>query len=199
MTTPTQSAAGATDTAYIANILSTLATALVDRTERSTRMVLRPGAQAPAALVSVLWYPDRPISFLATRLQISHPGAVQLVDRLQSDGLLERIPGADGRTKLLYLTDVGRAVALRVLSSRREAADTALRALDEQQVQALTAAAEAMLEALTDDLLDSEHMCRLCDELACPDSRCPVERAEPSPPNRRGFGYGVSSAQRERT
>jgi MarR family transcriptional repressor of emrRAB len=172
--------------------------ALVDRADRSTSKILRHGAHAPAALVSVLWYPDRPISFLATRLRISHPGAVQLVDRLQSDGLLERIPGVDGRTKLLYLTDSGRVIALQVLSSRREAADTALAAVNDKQLQVLTGAAEIMLEALTDDLLVSEHMCRLCDELACPDSRCPVERAEPSPPHRRGFGYGVGAAQRDR-
>ena len=48
-----------------------------------------------------------------------------------------------------------------------------------------------MLEALTDDLLTSEFMCRMCDELACPDDRCPVERAEPAPSDRRGIGYGV--------
>jgi hypothetical protein len=48
-----------------------------------------------------------------------------------------------------------------------------------------------MLEALTDDLLTSEFMCRMCDELACPDARCPVERAQATPPHRRGTGYGV--------
>lgn len=199
MTTHLKSATNATDSGFTANILCTLATALVDRADRSISKVLRHGAQAPAALVSVLWYPDRPIAFLAARLRISHPGAVQLVDKLKSDGLLERIPGADGRTKLLYLTDAGRVVALQVLSSRREAADTALHALNEQQLEAFTSAAEAMLGALTHGLLVSEHMCRLCDEMACPDSRCPVEGAEPSPPHRRGFGYGVSSAQRDRT
>jgi hypothetical protein len=53
------------------------------------------------------------------------------------------------------------------------------------------AALATMLEALTDDLLTSEFMCRMCDELACPDDRCPVERAEPAPTERRGTGYGV--------
>ena len=59
------------------------------------------------------------------------------------------------------------------------------------ELSALADAASAMLEALTDDLLTSEFMCRMCDELACPDARCPVERAEPAPPHRRGTGYGV--------
>jgi len=47
----------------------------------------------------------------------------------------------------------------------------------------------AMLEALTDTLLTSEFMCRMCDERRCPDERCPVERAEPAPLHRRGAGY----------
>ena len=68
----------------------------------------------------------------------------------------------------------------------------AIAALDDEQVSALSNAAEAMLDALADDLLTSEFMCRLCDELACPDARCPVERAIPTPPHRRGTGYGVT-------
>ena len=55
----------------------------------------------------------------------------------------------------------------------------------------MSATLSTMLEALTDDLLTSEFMCRMCDELACPDDRCPVERAEPAPTDRRGSGYGV--------
>jgi len=143
-------------------------------------------------LVTLLWYPDRPIAFLADRLRISHPGAVQLVDRLEHDGLVERIPAHDGRTKLLALTDEGHRAALDVLAERRELLERAVRALDDEQVAALVDSVGAMLEALTDDLLTSEFMCRMCDELACPDSRCPVERALATPPHRRGTGYGVA-------
>ena len=69
--------------------------------------------------------------------------------------------------------------------------DRAVSALDDRQVADLVGAVGAMLEALTDDLLTSEFMCRMCDELACPDARCPVERAQATPPHRRGTGYGV--------
>jgi Mn-dependent DtxR family transcriptional regulator len=119
---------------------------------------------------------------------------VQLVDRLEKDGLVDRIPGEDGRTKLLALTAAGDRVALAVLAARREVLERAVGSLEDAQVRAFAEAAEAMLEALTDDLLTSEHMCRLCDELACPDARCPVERAEPAPPHRRGKGYGVTES-----
>jgi DNA-binding MarR family transcriptional regulator len=172
-------------------VLGTLALTIVDRVSIGASAATHRSANGPAALVTLLWYPDRPIAFLAARLHISHPGAVQLVDRLSDDGLVERVPALDGRTKLLALTNRGEQSALAVLAARRDVLERALSALDDEQVRAFADAAGAMLEAITDDLLTSEYMCRLCDELACPDQRCPVERAEPAPPHRRGTGYGV--------
>ncbi len=78
-----------------------------------------------------------------------------------------------------------------MLASRAAVLDRALADLDGRTLAVVTEAACAMLVSLTDDLLTSEFMCRLCDEHACPDDRCPVERAEPSPPYRRGTGYGI--------
>ena len=141
--------------------------------------------------MTLLWYQDRPVTFLAARLRISHPGAVQLSTRLADDGLVRRLPGADGRTVLLSLTAAGERAARAVLAERSAVLDRALDGLDEPAVAALTHGVCAMLGALTDDLLTSEFMCRMCDEPACPDDRCPVERAEPSPPYRRGAGYGI--------
>ena len=179
------------DRAFAANVLGTLALTVVDRIDLGAGRATRHGANAPAALVTLLWYPDRPIAFLADRLRISHPGAVQLVDRLEHDGLVERVPAYDGRTKLLALTDRGHEVALDVLAERRDLLERAVSALDDQQVSTLVESVGAMLEALADDLLTSEFMCRMCDELACPDARCPVERAQATPPHRRGTGFGV--------
>ena len=186
------------DRAFAANVLGTFALTVSDRMGIATRDAAGHGANAPAALVTLLWYPDRPIAFLADRLRISHPGAVQLVDRLEHDGLVERVPAYDGRTKLLALTDRGHQVALDVLAERRDLLERAVAALDDRQASALVEAVGAMLEALADDLLTSEFMCRMCDELACPDARCPVERAQATPPHRRGTGFGVEDAPGDR-
>jgi len=78
-----------------------------------------------------------------------------------------------------------------VLAERAAVVDRALAGLDGPALAALTDAVCSMLVALTDDLLTSEHMCRMCDELACPDELCPVERAEPAPAHRRGPGYEI--------
>jgi len=175
----------------VANVLGTLAQTIADRTAAGASAAARHGAHAPAALVTLLWYPDRPVTFLAARLRISHPGAVQLSERLAEDGLVRRIPAADGRSRLLSLTAAGERAARAVLAARSAVVARATAGLDDAALAAVADAACAMLVALTDDLLTSEFMCRLCDEHACPDERCPVERAEPSPPYRRGAGYGI--------
>jgi len=179
------------DRAFAANVLGTLAQTVADRTAAGALAATWHGAHAPAALVTLLWYPDRPVTFLAARLRISHPGAVQLSERLAADGLVRRLPGADGRTRLLSLTAAGERTARTVLVERAAVLDRALDGLDDEMLAAVTNGVCVMLVELTDDLLTSEFMCRLCDEHACPDERCPVERAEPSPPHRRGTGYGV--------
>lgn len=187
----TEASSTRTERDFAANVLGTLAQTVVDRVTLGVESAAGRGAAAPAALVTLLWYPDRPIAFLATRLRITHPGAVQLSERLERAGLVERIPGADGRIRLLALTPRGEEMARQVLAARQRILARAISALDDGQVQALVDATVVMLDALADDLLTSEFMCRLCDETACPDTRCPVERAVPTPPHRRGVGYGV--------
>lgn len=177
--------------AYAANILGTLAQTIVDRQSLAMEAVAGHGGNAPAALITLKFYPDRPIAFLAHRLRISHPGAVQLVDRLAAAGLVERVPAPDGRTRHLLLTDEGHGIADAVLAQRTRVLRTAMSALSPDECHALSRTVEGMLESLTDDLLASEYMCRMCDELACSDERCPVERAEPTPADRRGLGYGI--------
>lgn len=177
---------------FAQNVLGTLALTLTDRVSIGIEHVAGLGAHGPAALTTLYWYPDRPIKFLAERLRISHPGAVQLVTRLESAGLVERIRGEDARIQLLVLTDAGYDTARQILQTRRTVLARAVGILDDDEVDALVRTVEHMLEALTDDLLTSEFMCRLCDERSCPDNWCPVEKAEPTPPMRRGAGYGVT-------
>lgn len=179
------------DRGFAINILGTLAQTIVDRQSIGMQAVAGFGGHAPAALITLHFYPERPISFLAHKLRISHPGAVQLVDRLAAAGLVDRVTAVDGRSRHLILTDHGESIAGAVLAQRRRVLDQALSMLGEEACHTLSATLSTMLEALTDDLLTSEFMCRMCDEMACPDDRCPVERAEPAPSDRRGIGYGV--------
>ena len=87
------------DRAFTVNILGTLAQTIVDRQSIGMEAVAGFGGNAPAALITLRFYPERPISFLAHKLRISHPGAVQLVDRLAAAGLVERVTAIDGRSR----------------------------------------------------------------------------------------------------
>lgn len=177
--------------AYAANVLAALAVALTDRINEASQDVVGHGATAPAALVSLYWYPGRPVRWLAARLNITHPGAVQLAQRLERAGLLERGVGPGGRTRPLTLTPAGETMALAVMRARQSTVLSALDRLQARQVRSLALASGIALGTICTDLLGSEHICRLCDEAVCPDSRCPAERAVPSPAHRRGRGYGV--------
>jgi DNA-binding MarR family transcriptional regulator len=189
---------GASDRAFAANILGAFALTVGDRVGIGANRAAGHGASAPAALVTLLWYPEHPITHLALKLRISHPGAVQLSERLEAAGLVTRTPGPDGRTRLLSLTERGQEAAEAVLGERRAVLERAVAALSDDALPGLVDAVCAMLDALTDTLLTSEFMCRMCDELCCPDDRCPVEAAEPSPPHRRGTGYADQHGGRPR-
>ncbi len=182
----------AAERAYTANLLGALGHALADRLDAAGTDVVGHGATAPAALVSLHWYPGRPVRWLAARLRISKPGAVQLVNRLEAAGLVERGVERPAGVRPLHLTPAGERLASRVLARRAQVLADAVAPLSAAQVRSLATAAGAVLGGLSRDLLGSEHVCRLCDEAACPDARCPVERAVPSPVHRRGLGYGVT-------
>jgi len=73
--------------------------------------------QQHQALLFIIGYPGREqitVGELAERLQIRHHSAVGLVDRLEEQGLVKRIPNAEDRRQVFIgLTDKG----IRVLES----------------------------------------------------------------------------------
>jgi DNA-binding MarR family transcriptional regulator len=142
------------------------------------------GASTAAALVALYGTSSGgTIDALATRIGLSHSGAVRLVDRLAGEGLVERRRGADQRSAALVLTPQGRRTARRVLSRREANLANFLVVLTDDQQAALTELAEALLSDLSRAPESEPRVCRLCDLEACGRSRgrCPV-----APPARRG-------------
>lgn len=156
------------------NLLGALATALGDELEAATRGATAHGAAFPAALVSVHWAPGVSIEELRRVLGLSHSGTVRLLDRLEREGTLERRAGRDGRSVSLHLTAAGRRQARAVLDQRRRAMDRALALLGPAERAQFVRLIEKLLGGLTRDREHSDHICRLCDEAACPDATCPV-------------------------
>ncbi len=75
------------------------------------------------ALLAIKGYPSRDhvtIGELAERLQIRHHSAVELVNRLEEQQLVQRQSGADRRTVLVSLTAAGEAILARLSTLHRE-------------------------------------------------------------------------------
>lgn len=178
---PTESAEQPTSD-YLVNLVGAVVIALGDQLRAGVSEGAEHGAAAPAALVALRWEPGCSIDALTHTLGLTHSGVVRLVDRLQTAGLVERRERPAGgrlgrRSVALHLTEVGQDVAQRVLAYRHAALAPALAGLGPDQRAALEGALESVLAAVTDSPDRADAICRLCDPDACPDERCPVERA----------------------
>lgn len=160
-----------------ANLLGALALALADRMTDEAEARAELGAAAPAALVSLGVAPGTSIGALAMTIGLTHSATVRLVDRLAEAGLVERQGGDDKRVVGLRLTRKGAARRRAILAARKAVMATALSALPEDDQERLTGMIEVVLAHMVRSRRDADFICRLCDEEACPDDRCPVETA----------------------
>ena len=165
------------DVSRVTNLLGALSVAVVDRVSETTRVSAGHGATAPAALATLLNSEGISVGELARVLRLSHAGTVRLVDRLVADGLVSRHRGSDGREVSLRLEAHGRRTARAVLAARATVLEEALAALGPNDSRAFERVAGHLLTALTSDVDVADHICRLCDDRACPSRTCPVEAA----------------------
>jgi DNA-binding MarR family transcriptional regulator len=170
-----------------ANLLGTLSLAVTGRVEAAVADGLLHGPSAPAALTALEGYlGGEPIDALARVLDLTHSGAVRLVDRLAGAGLVERRRGGDGRSVAVTLTPAGQRAAAEIRAARERALAEALSVLGAEERRVLTGLHEKLLAGLTDGRASARRMCRLCDAEACGHERgtCPVTRAASAPAGR---------------
>jgi DNA-binding MarR family transcriptional regulator len=163
-----------------ANLLGTLALTVTGRVEDAVTLASPYGPSAPAALTALEGYlGGESIDALARVLDLTHSGAVRLVDRLAEAGLVERRRGGDGRSVAVTLTLAGHRAAAEVRVARERALADALSALGAGERQTLAALSEKLLAGLTSDRASARRICRLCDPEACGHERgtCPVTSA----------------------
>src|SRR5947209_17313569 len=81
------------------NLLGALSLAVAGEVEVATEEAVGAGGAAPAALAALLAYDDRRLSIEQLRVIVglSHSATVRLIDRLSSEGLVERRAGRDAR------------------------------------------------------------------------------------------------------
>jgi DNA-binding MarR family transcriptional regulator len=124
-------------------------------------------ASDQAAVVTLLAYPDRTVSWLGDVLSLTSSGATRLVDRLVATGWVVRSAGGDSRERRLSLTEAGEDIARRVVRDREEALAECVAPLDKRSRSQLERALEKMVGASTQTLLPALRTCRLCDRSAC--------------------------------
>ncbi|NER85187.1 MAG: MarR family transcriptional regulator [Leptolyngbya sp. SIO1D8] len=158
------------------NLLGALALSVVDALNTAVEANTGYRGETPAALVTLGAEPGISINSLRQILALSHPGTVRLVDRLQSQGWVERRAGADGRTLALFLTESGYERRQAILAERRQLLQLAVSSLPPDDQQQLTELLEKMLMAMTTTEQQAFANCRLCEEEVCPGDLCPVEQ-----------------------
>lgn len=161
----------AADSDRATNVIGAWALAVADAIRASTVAATGIAGSAPAALVAVAADPDMTIDELRRALDLTHPGAVRLVDRLEGCGWLERRPG-HGRTIHLRLTPRGRRIHKRLLDARGEAIAALTATLDPTDLERLAQLVGPSLTATATDIDQLRHLCRLCRRRDC--DPCPV-------------------------
>jgi MarR family transcriptional repressor of emrRAB len=159
-----------------ANLLGALAGEIAGRLERHGRLHPNETSSAAAALNVVGFYEGCSNGALSRALGLSHTATVRLVDKLEMAGLVLSETGADKRSVALRLTDLGRKRARATIHERCLRLGDFIDVLTPQQRRQLDDIAETLLRSMVQAAQDADHICRLCDDTACPPGRCPVHQ-----------------------
>lgn len=159
-----------------ANLLGALAMVVTERLERRLKRHPNQTDSAAAALNVLSFWEGASNNELSKVLALSHPATVRLVDKLEADGFVEARPGRDRRAVALHLTEAGRARVRGLLVERCAALTEVTDVLTPAEQDALAGLLEKLLRAATAGVIEAAHICRLCDEAACPEGECPVHQ-----------------------
>src|SRR3954447_17475811 len=114
---------------HAANVLGALSLVVADRMNASVAAIATLGPSAPAALAALHEFLDGgSVTQLSSVLGLTHSGTVRLVDRLDSERLVERTGAQDGRAVSVVLTRSGHRMAARILQAREKSLTSALSA-----------------------------------------------------------------------
>ena len=155
------------------NLLGALALAITDRIETHMREEIHRSGEAAAAIIFLGCIPGLSVEILRQVLQLSHPGTVRLIDRLEDDGSVERRKTEDGRAVALHLTPDGDELRGRLMKRRLNVLETALARLTADERLTLGSLIAKVLANLPQTELDKHHICRLCSVRLCGND-CPI-------------------------
>ncbi len=168
------------EAARTANLLGALSLVVADAVSAAASDAAGQSSSGAAALSALDQFLDRPtLDELGHVLGLTHSGAVRLVDRLVTAGLVTRSPGPDRRSRALALTAKGRRTARRVRQARARVLVTLVDRLSDSEREAAGPVLSAFLSAVVEGKDGGAWTCRLCDLGACQrqHGRCPAAEA----------------------
>ncbi|MDA3919117.1 MAG: MarR family winged helix-turn-helix transcriptional regulator [Salinisphaera sp.] len=156
----------------LTNLFGALALGVTDRMRSAILEETTLGGETSAALVVVGHAPGQSINQLSRVLRLSHAGAVRMVARLTTAGLVTRSSAAhDRRVVVLHLTEAGQAQRTTLLDRRRRVLEQILEVVTVDDRAALERIIPAVLRLLPHDATSALSVCRFCNEeqcVACP-------------------------------
>ena len=154
------------------NLLGALALAVTDQIRSGMKDVLDRSGESAAAIIVLGYAPGLSVEILRQVLDLSHPGAVRLIDRLQGDGLVERRKAEDGRAVALHLTRQGVKMREALMDRRLKLLESALDGLQAEERRVLGDLLAKVLTNLPESDMAKHRVCRLCAVRICRD--CPI-------------------------
>jgi DNA-binding MarR family transcriptional regulator len=156
-----------------ANLLGAVALSLHDELRAAVERRSGRSGEGPAALVVLGHQPGLSNDALSRLLDLTHTGTVRVIDRLVSDGLVERQTSRrDRRGVALRLTQAGEASRREILGAREAVMRRLVDRLGAREQAALAALLGELLRGMSRDDTHKLRICRLCDGVACRD--CPI-------------------------
>jgi len=159
----------------VANLLHAMSTAIADQQLLTMTSESGLGPSAVAAVLTLGQHEPQNVSDLASVTGLSHSATVRLVDRLESDGLVQRSKEKQGRMVSITLTLKGQAEYERARDLQSEFICHLVAFLSPKDQKKLEEITTLILSRLTTSAAARDHICRFCDEGVCDQKRCPVE------------------------
>lgn len=167
-----------------ANVLGALAATVTDQATAAmlaaTDLPAAGSSSALATVSAIAEFLDAPTVDQVRRVMgLTPSGAVRLIDRLESAGLVVRGPGADGRTRAITLTGRGAAAAAALARARRQVLTGMLDGLTPDELDILSELLGRLMGNAVRAKSGGAWICRLCDLTACERAagRCPAATA----------------------
>jgi len=168
----------------LANVLGALALVVTDELGRAVTAALAEdgrGSVTDAAALSALaqFLDGATVDRVHQVLGVTPSGAVRLVDRLETAGLVTRAPGPDGRSRAIRLTEAGHDRAAAVGGARSAYLAGLVGDLSPREVEVLRGLLARVMAGVVAVKDGGAWTCRLCDLVACrrSEGECPAMNA----------------------